>query len=94
MQPIDERWRGMDVFDPCPPTEQNQSASEGIRQTRRLYSRDQVMMLLRLNEDQVQHLINTRQITRILIAGEERFDSREIDQLIEAYKATAKRRAQ
>lgn len=52
------------------------------------------MLLLHLNEEQVQFLINTRQITRIRIAGEQRFDSRDIDQLIESYKTTAQRRAQ
>lgn len=59
---------------------------------RRLLIRGEVLSLLRLSEDQVQLLINTRQIVSIRIAGEERFDSRDLDQLIESYKSTAARR--
>lgn len=61
---------------------------------RRLLSRQEVELVLHLTEDQVQFLINTRQITRIRVTGEERFDSRDIDSLIEVYKATAVRRDQ
>ncbi len=60
---------------------------------RRLLLRREVESLLQLSEEQVQRLINTRQITVICIAGEERFDSRELDLLIETYKKTAQRRA-
>lgn len=42
----------------------------------RLLSRQEVEMLLHLTTDQVQFLINTGRITRIRIAGEERFDPR------------------
>jgi|GEM_PF-2282486 hypothetical protein len=94
MQPIEDKWRDTDSFDPCGPKEQNEGTSGRTRQPRRLHTKEEVKMLLHLNDEQVQFLINTRQITRILIAGEERFDSRDIDQLIDAYKATAKRRAQ
>ena len=59
---------------------------------RRLLSRAEVQAILDLSEEQVQYLINTRQITAIRIAGEERFDSRDIDRLIDGYKATASRR--
>ena len=61
---------------------------------RRLRSRQEIEFLLRLNTDQVQLLVDTRQITPIRITGEERFDSRDIDRLIETYKATAQRRMQ
>lgn len=94
MRPIDAKWQGTDGFDPYVRTEQNEATPGRVIQPRRLHSREEVTMLLHLNEDQVQVLINTRQITRILIAGEERFDSRDIDQLIDAYKATAIRRVQ
>ncbi|HEY1984241.1 MAG TPA: hypothetical protein VGG85_02470 [Terracidiphilus sp.] len=63
------------------------------QRARRLLIREEVLGLLHLTDDQVQHLINTRQIMRIRIAGEERFDSRDIDGLIDSYKATAQRSA-
>jgi len=94
MKLIDDKWQGTGSADPSTRTEQNETTSEGTRHPRRLYTREDVMNLLKLNEDQVQFLINTRQITRILIAGEERFDSRDIDKLIDSYKVTAARRAQ
>ena len=68
-------------------------ASIGM-QNRRLLLREDVIRLLQLNNDQVQLLINTRQINPIRIAGMERFDSQDIDQLIESYKTTASRRPQ
>jgi hypothetical protein len=61
---------------------------------RRLLIRNEVLAVLQLSEDQVQSLINTRQLVSIRIAGEERFDSRDLDQLIDTYKATASRRPQ
>jgi hypothetical protein len=60
---------------------------------RRLLIRDEVLEVLQLFEDQVQQLINTRQLVPIRIAGEERFDSRELERLIDTYMATALRRA-
>ena len=63
-----------------------------VRDERRLLTRDEVLALLNLSNEKVDQLINTRQITAIRIAGEERFDSRDIDQLIESYKSTASRR--
>lgn len=63
-------------------------------QTRRLLMRAEVLWLLHLEEEQVQFLINTRQLVPIRIAGEERFDTREIDRLIDTYKSTATRRQQ
>ncbi len=64
-----------------------------VRDRRRLLLRSDVESLLQLSEDQVQQLINTRQITVIRIRGEYRFDSSELDLLIETYKETAQRRA-
>jgi hypothetical protein len=61
---------------------------------RRLLIRPEVLQMLQLTEEQVQGLINTRQITALRIAGEERFDSRDLERLIDTYKATALRRAQ
>lgn len=58
---------------------------------RRLLIRDQVVTFLQLSENQLQLLIKTRQLTPIRIAGEEPFDSRDLDQLIESYKTTAPR---
>jgi hypothetical protein len=48
---------------------------------------------MRIARSGVQSLINTRQITVIRMKGEDRFDSRELDLLIETYKKTAQRRA-
>lgn len=84
---------GMDVVVPCSTTEDKQNHSSATRQ-RRLLTHEEVQMQLTLNDDQVQFLIRTGQINRIRIAGEERFDSREIDGLIDSYRATAQRRAQ
>jgi hypothetical protein len=61
---------------------------------RRLLTRDEVLSLLHLSDEQLQLLIRTRQLVPIRIAGEERFDSRDVDQLIESYKSTASRRSQ
>jgi hypothetical protein len=58
-----------------------------------LVSRTEVSLILKLPEEKVQFLENTRQLVSIRIAGEERFDSREIDRLIDTYMATAMRRA-
>jgi uncharacterized protein (UPF0261 family) len=52
------------------------------------------MWLLHLSDEQLQFLINTKQITVLRIAGEERFDSRDLETLIESYKTTASRRPQ
>lgn len=66
---------------------------EKSRNHRRLLTRDEVLWLLHLVDDQVQFLIDTRQLTVFKIAGEERFDSSDIGRLIDSYKSTAKRRA-
>ncbi len=60
---------------------------------RRLMTRDEVNHYLALSFEQVQFLINTRQITKIRIKGEIRFDSLDLDPFIDGYKKTAQRSA-
>lgn len=60
---------------------------------RRLMTRSEAELYLALSHDQTQSLINTRQIILIRIQGEDRFDSWDLDLLIETYKQTAHRRA-
>lgn len=63
------------------------------RSQRRLLRHEEVCTFLQLSREQVQLPINTRQIVGIRIAGEERFDARDLERLIAAYKTTAQRRA-
>lgn len=70
------------------------TATARTKPGRRLLTRDEVISMLQLTGEQVQGLINTRQLLAFRIAGEERFDSRDFDGLIEIYKATAARRTQ
>lgn len=64
-----------------------------MQQERRLLLRTEIVSLLQLPDDQVQQLVDTRQLLPIRIAGQERFDSKDLYQLIEAYKRTAERKA-
>jgi hypothetical protein len=59
---------------------------------RRLLLRAEALSYLKLDDEQLQTLINTRQITPVRIAGVERFDLNDLDQLINEYKTTASRR--
>ena len=69
------------------------ACSKGLqRYDRRLLIRDEVLFLLHLSDEQVQQLINTRQLTPFFITGEERFDSRDVYRLIESYMSAASRR--
>jgi hypothetical protein len=61
-------------------------------QPRRLLLRAEALSYLQLDDEQLQTLINTRQITSVRIAGVERFDLNDLDQLINEYKTTASRR--
>jgi hypothetical protein len=61
-------------------------------QPRRLLLRAEALSYLQLDDEQLQTLINTRQITPVRIAGVERFDLNDLDQLINEYKTTASRR--
>jgi hypothetical protein len=83
----------MHSFDACKCAVQTQFAGGLPRDQRRLLVRGQLVSFLQLSDEKIQGLINTRQITAIRIKGEERFDSRELDLLIETYKQTAQRRA-
>jgi predicted DNA-binding transcriptional regulator AlpA len=65
-----------------------------VNTQRRLLAWGELLAILQLNDEQIHKLINTRQILELRIAGEQRFDSREIDQLIDCYRNTAKRRVQ
>lgn len=67
---------------------------QGILGGTALLTRQEAMWLLHLSDEQLQFLINTKQITVLRIAGEERFDSRDLETLIESYKTTASRRPQ
>lgn len=64
-----------------------------IHQERRLLIRSEIESLLQLPESEVQQLIDTHQLMPIRIGRQERFDSRDLYQLIDAYKRTAERRA-
>lgn len=62
------------------------------RQEQRLYQRTDLVNLLQLSEEQVGQLIRTGQLRPIRICGEERIDSRELEQLIGTYRQIAQRR--
>ena len=63
-------------------------------QHRQLLQRDEVAALLQLPPEDLEWLINTRQLIEIRIRGHERFDSKDVFELIEAYKTTSSRRIQ
>lgn len=67
------------------------AASASIFATR-LMTRSDVDRYLALAPDQVEWLIKTGQITVVRMRGEDRFDRRDLDLLIETYKKTAQRR--
>jgi hypothetical protein len=64
------------------------------REERRLYQPEELPTLLHLNEEQVQRLLDTQQLPQILICGQYRIDSLDVDRLICMYKNTASRRIQ
>jgi hypothetical protein len=59
----------------------------------RLLDRAEAGSYLHLDDDKLQILIDTRQITPIRIAGVERFDLTDLNELINTYRATALRRS-
>ncbi len=63
-----------------------------MSRSRYLLRKDDLIDLLQLPEPKVQWLIDTEQIHPILLCGEERFDSRELDRLIETYNQIADRK--
>lgn len=63
-------------------------------QERRLYVGTELSSLLQLSQEQIDWLVNTRQLRPLTICGQVRFDSRDVDGLIQTYKATVSRRVQ
>ena len=61
-------------------------------QERRLLQKTDLIAILQLPEPKVQWLIDTKQIRSILLCGEERFDSKELDRLIATYQQIAERK--
>jgi hypothetical protein len=59
---------------------------------RRLYQQTELPAVLQLSGEQIVWLVNTGQLNPIRIAGELRFDSREIDAVINTYIQIAKRK--
>ncbi len=59
---------------------------------RRLYTPAELPSVLQLSQGQIDWLINTDQLHPIRIAGEVRFDSRELDAVIGTYLQIAKRK--
>jgi predicted DNA-binding transcriptional regulator AlpA len=60
----------------------------------RLYQPSQLLAVLQLSQEQIDQLVRTGQLRPIRISGAERFDSREIDQLIATYHQIAERNIQ
>jgi hypothetical protein len=58
---------------------------------RKLLHREQVVSLLQLEDEDLQWLIDTRQLLELRIRGHVRFDSRDIYQLIDSYKTIQER---
>jgi hypothetical protein len=61
---------------------------------RRLFTGDEVSTLLQVSPEQIDWLVSTRQLTPLTLCGMPRFDSRDLDRLIDNYKTTASRRVQ
>ncbi len=59
---------------------------------RKLLQREQVVDLLQIPDADLQWLVNTCQLLEIRIKGHSRFDSRDVDRLIDTYKTTQSRR--
>jgi hypothetical protein len=59
---------------------------------RRLYQSMELPGVLQLSQEQIDFLVRTGQLNPIRIAGEVRFDSRELDALIDTYLQIAKRK--
>ena len=62
------------------------------QEDRRLSSGGELPALLQLSQEQIDWLVNTRQLNPLIICGQKRFDSRDVDTLIQTYKETALRR--
>lgn len=57
-----------------------------------MYQPEELPVVLQLSPEQIDWLINTGQLNPIRIAGEIRFDSRQLDGLIDTYLQVAKRK--
>jgi len=64
-----------------------------LHSNRRLYQPAELPTLLQLSQEQIDFLVRTGQLKSIRIAGEERFDSHELDELIQTYKQIAERKS-
>jgi len=62
------------------------------QQERRLLQKADLMALLQLPEPKIQWLIDTKQLRALLLCGEVRFDSKELDRLISTYQQIAERK--
>ena len=62
--------------------------------SRILLTREQVIAVLQLKDEQIQQLVDTRQLPIIRIQGVERFRSREVRELVETYVTVSNRRGQ
>lgn len=58
------------------------------RNGRRLLKKSELIDMLQLEEAEVDWLINTSQIRPVRICGQERFDTKDVLQLIDSYKIT------
>lgn len=63
-----------------------------VDRSRCLYTREELPAVLKLSSAQVSALIDTGQLTALLICGEERFDSQEVSSLIDTYLRVTRRR--
>lgn len=59
---------------------------------RRLMSGEEVCEALGINAPELQVLTDTGQITPLVLCGRTKFDSADLERLIESYKAVARRR--
>jgi hypothetical protein len=63
-------------------------------QDRKLLQQGEVAALMQIPAEDIEWLINTRQLHEIRIRGNVRFDSKDVFELIDAYKITSSRRIQ
>lgn len=86
-------WMHESTRVPIGESAQTARAADKVNNLRCLYRREDLPAVLQLRLDQINHLVNTRQLTSILICGEERFDSREVSTLIDTYIRVTRRKA-
>lgn len=87
---VSDLGKGFDGL--LPPVKVNMEANMNLQTDRRLLQASDISALLQLEPEQIDHLVATGQIQSILICGQVRFDSREINRLIETYLAVSKRK--